>query len=174
MQVIATTPGLRLREAGLDDAPFILELLNEPAWRRFIADHEITTEDAARGYIQDRILAMYARHGCGLWVVELAGDATPAGLCGLLKRDTLDDLDLGFAMLAAWQGRGLAFEAARACLDFGFTTLHLPRIAAFTAPDNFRSIRLLEKLGFLPDGSVDGPNGKPSNRFILGRPLLAR
>jgi RimJ/RimL family protein N-acetyltransferase len=141
------TDRLRLRRLTLDDAPFILRLLNEPSWHRFIGDKGVRTLDGARAYLRDGPLAMYERAGVGLLRVGLkAGDA-PIGLCGLIRRDALPDVDIGFALVPDYWGGGYAFEASSAVLDFGLRVLALPRIVAITVPGNARSIRLLERLG---------------------------
>ena len=141
------TDRLRLRRLTLDDAPFILRLLNEPSWHRFIGDKGVRTLDHARSYLQDGPLAMYERTGIGLLLMALKSGDVPIGLCGLIRRETLPDIDIGFALLPAFWGGGHAFEAARAVLAFGRKTLRLRRIVAITSPDNERSIRLLERLG---------------------------
>src|SRR5512141_876389 len=142
------TPRLVLRLLTLDDAPFILTLLNEPSWIRFIGDKGVRTEDDARAYLRNGPLAMYARHGLGLLLVELKPARVPIGMCGLIKRDVLADVDVGFALQPAyWQG-GYAFEAASAVLRHGCEVLGLERIVAITSPDNERSVKLLERLGF--------------------------
>lgn len=153
-RVILTTERLVVREmvvspghqAGLDDAAFILELLNDPSFIRNIGDRNVRTLDAARSYITNGPVASYERFGFGLWLVELT-DRTPVGMCGLLKRDVLEDVDIGFAYLPAYQSKGYGFEAAHAVLDYARDVLRLPRIVAIVNADNDASARLLEKLG---------------------------
>lgn len=144
---VVDTGRLSLRHLAEDDAAFILELVNDPDWLRFIGDRGVRTIEDARGYILDGPVAMYARHGFGLYLVELRDGRVPAGMCGLLKRDWLEDVDVGFAFLPRFRGMGLAHEAARATLEYGRSALGLPRIAAIVSPENAGSIRLLEKLG---------------------------
>jgi len=145
---VLETERLRLRGLTLDDAPFVLKLLNEPSWLRFIGDRGIRTLEGAQGYIRDVPLASYARHGFGLLAVELKADGAALGMCGLLKRDTLEDVDIGFAFFPEHWGRGYAKEAAAAVLAHARTTLGLQRIAAIVDPTNASSIKLLERLGF--------------------------
>ena len=145
---IAETERLALRQFDTGDAPFILELLNEPGWLRFIGNKGVGTLDDARRYLSNGPAKMYARYGFGLWLVELKESGLPIGMCGLIKRDTLEDVDIGFAFLAAHQRHGYAVEAARAAADYGWTTLGLTRIVAITSADNDASERLLGKLGF--------------------------
>jgi len=139
---------LRLRPLTADDAAFILELVNEPAWLQFIGDRNVHTLDDARTYIAKGPATMYARHGFGPLAVELKEGGAPVGICGLIKRETLPDVDLGYALLARFRGRGYASEAAAAVLAHGKPAFGLARVIALTAPDNTDSIRLLERLGF--------------------------
>lgn len=144
---VLETESLRLRRLTESDAPFILGLVNDPAWLRFIGDRGIRSLDDARDYILQGPVASYEKFGFGLWLVELRHGAAPIGICGLIQRDTLPDVDLGFAFLPDFRGRGHAVEAGRATLDYGRSTLGLKRIAAVTSPDNAGSIRTLGKLG---------------------------
>lgn len=146
--LILETDRLRLRELSLEDAPFILELVNEPSWLRFIGDRGVRDLDGARAYLQNGPMAMYARHGFGLYKVELKEDGTPMGMCGLLKRESLPEVDIGFAFFPRFWGQGYAREAALAVLSHGRTKWGLKRILAIVDPDNHSSIKLLEKLGF--------------------------
>ena len=136
-----------LRHLTLNDAPFIQELLNEPSFLRFIGDRGVRTQQDARQYILKGPIASYNRHGFGLCLVFLKETGDPVGMCGLLKRDTLPDADVGFAFLPAHWRQGYAFEAASAVMAWGRSTLGLKRILAITAPDNQPSIALLEKMG---------------------------
>jgi RimJ/RimL family protein N-acetyltransferase len=147
------TARLSLRRLAFDDAPFILRLLNEPSWLRFIGDKGVRTLEDAERYLREGPMAMYERTGYGLLRVALR-TGVPIGLCGLIKRDTLADVDIGFALLPEYWRGGYAFEAARAVLDFGLSDLALARIVAITAPDNARSIRLLERLGLAFEANV--------------------
>lgn len=147
------TASNHLRTARLDlrlplpaDAPFILALVNDPDWLRYIGDRQVRSLEDARAYIAKGPAAMHARHGHSLLLVALH-DGTPIGLCGLLRRDTLEQPDLGFAFLPQYRGQGYALEAAAATLADGRDRLGLRRILAITAPDNTASGRLLEKLG---------------------------
>jgi [ribosomal protein S5]-alanine N-acetyltransferase len=145
--VILETARLSLREMEERDAPFILDLLNDPSFIRSIGDRHVRTLDAAVAYIQDGPVASYRRFGFGLWIVESSGDARAIGMCGLLKRDVLEDVEIGFAYLPAYQLKGFGFEAAAAVLDHARRVLHLRRLIAIVNPGNDASARLLEKLG---------------------------
>jgi RimJ/RimL family protein N-acetyltransferase len=156
------TPRLRLRRLTADDADFILGLLNEPSFIRFIADRGVRDLDAARDYISNGPMASYARHGFGLWLTELRATGEPIGMCGLIRREGLEDVDLGYAFMPAFWGQGYASEAAGAALEYGRRALGLRRIVAIVSPDNERSIKVLERLGMryerltrLPNDDID-------------------
>lgn len=144
---VLKTDRLILRWLEPGDAAFILELLNQPSFLHFIGDRGVGTIEEARQYIAQGPGRSYAEHGFGLYLVELKDDRTPIGICGLLRRETLEDVDLGFAFLPAYWGRGYAFESTKAVLAHGEADFDLKRIVAITASDNDASIRLLEKLG---------------------------
>ncbi len=146
---IFETDRLSVRRLALDDAAFILELVNDPDWLRFIGDRHVHSLDEARTYLQNGPLAMYDRSGFGLYAVVLKGHASPIGMCGLIKREGLIDVDLGFAYLPQYRAQGYGFEAAAAVMAYGRRTFGLKRLVAITSLDNERSIRLLEKLGFV-------------------------
>jgi RimJ/RimL family protein N-acetyltransferase len=141
------TARLRLRRLAPDDADFILALLNDPAFLRYIGDKGVRDLDQAREYIRNGPMASYLRHGFGLYLVALR-DGTPIGMCGLLKRETLDGVDLGFAFLPDFRAQGYAHESAEAVLAHEQAAWGLTRVLAITSPDNLASIGLLEKLGF--------------------------
>jgi RimJ/RimL family protein N-acetyltransferase len=130
------------------DAPFIVELLNDAAFLRHIGDKGVRTIDDALKYIADGPVASYARFGFGLDVVCVKSTLIPIGICGLLKRDTLPEPDIGFAYLAPYCGSGYGFEAADATLAHARDVLRIARVLAITSPDNAASIGLLQKLGF--------------------------
>jgi RimJ/RimL family protein N-acetyltransferase len=144
---VIETERLRLRRLDEPDAPFILELVNDEAWLRYIGDRGVRNTDDARNYILKGPMASYAKFGFGLWLVELKTGAKAIGICGLLQRETLSDVDIGFAFLPAFRGQGYAIEAGRATLAHGRTKLGLKRIVAVTMPANEGSIRTLVKLG---------------------------
>lgn len=148
------TARLRLRPLDLGDASFILDLVNQPSWLRYIGDKQVRSLEDARRYLREGPLAMYTREGFGLYAVERRQDAATLGLCGLIRRAQLEDVDLGFAFLPEYWGQGYALEAAAAVRDHARDTLALPALAAITLPDNASSIRLLEKLGMAPAGRV--------------------
>jgi len=148
MQVLETER-LILRHLTTEDAAFILELLNDAAFLHFIGDKGVRTLPDAQQYIIDGPIESYLRLGFGSYLVELKDSHLPIGMCGLIKREQLADVDIGFAFLPDYRRNGYATEAATAVRDYGLKTLGLPRIAAITNPDNFGSIRLVEKLGLI-------------------------
>jgi len=154
---VLETERLNLRWMSADDAAFMRGLLNEPSWLRFIGDRGVRTLDDARNYILTGPVASYARLGFGLYVVELKESGDPIGICGLVKRDFLDDVDIGFAFLPQYWRQGYAYEAASAVMGYGTETLGLKRIVAITAADNHSSARLLEKLGLRFERMVSYP-----------------
>jgi RimJ/RimL family protein N-acetyltransferase len=145
--VVCETQRLVLRRLTAADAGFILELLNDPGFIRYIGDKGARTlEDAAR-YIEAGPVASYARHGFGLYCVTLKEGGTPIGISGLVQRDGLDDVDVGFAFLPQYRAQGYARESAQAALRHGYEEMGLPRIIAITSPDNHDSMKLLRRLG---------------------------
>jgi RimJ/RimL family protein N-acetyltransferase len=142
------TERLLLRRFSEDDAPFILTLLNEPSFLRYIGDKKVRTLEDARQYILNGPVASYERNGFGLLLVELKESHTPIGMCGLLKREELSDPDIGFAFLPAFWNKGFALEAATAVLHDARERLRLERVLAITSLDNESSIKLLQRLRF--------------------------
>ncbi len=137
-----------LSRLTLGDAPFILELVNDPSWIRFIGDKNVHTLKAAKEYIKNGPQKSYAQLGFGLYAVKLKRSGKAIGLCGLLRRDTLDDADIGFAFLPKYTGKGYAFESAETILKHAHESLKMKRILAITSIDNASSVKLLERLGF--------------------------
>jgi RimJ/RimL family protein N-acetyltransferase len=145
--IVLETDRLVLRHLTLNDAPFIVELLTQPSFLRFIGDRGVKDKQTARQYLLKGPIASYEKHGFGLNLVFLKESGDPLGICGLLRRDTLPDVDVGFAFLPAHWRRGYAKEAASAMVDHGHRVHGLRRIVAITSPDNVASIGVLEKIG---------------------------
>ena len=152
--IVLETDRLVLRRLTLNDAPFILELVNEPSFLRYIGDRGVRSLQDARRYLLTGPIASYERFGFGLYLIFLKATGDAVGMCGLLKRDTLPDVDVGFALLPGHWRQGYAAEAASAVLDYGRTRLGLKRIVAITSPDNVASIALLEKIGLKVEGMI--------------------
>ena len=147
MNYILETERLLLRQFSITDTTFIIELVNSPGWLAFIGDRNIKTEKEAVEYLRNGPLKSYEVNGFGLSLVEMKNDMTPIGMCGILKRDSLENPDIGFAFLPEYMGRGFAFEIANATMTYAKNILKLPVILAITVPGNKRSIKLLEKIG---------------------------
>jgi len=145
---VLETERLILRRLTVEDSAFILELLNDPSWLRFIGDKGVRTLEDARDYILKSIVSMYERLGFGLYLTALKGEDVPIGICGLIKRDSLEDVDIGFAFLPRFRGKGYAYESASAVMAYGERSFGLNRLVAITSSDNYGSAKLLEKLGF--------------------------
>ena len=167
------TERLVLRRFTLDDAAFLRELVNEPGWLRYIGDRKVQTLDDARGYLERALLAQYVRLGFGFYRVELQADGTPVGLCGLVRRQGMDDVDMGFAILERHSGRGYASEAAQRIVRHAREDLGLARITGITQPGNAASIALLEKLGMRFERTIRLP-GETADLGLYGMVLAAR
>jgi len=151
---ILETERLTLRRMSNDDDAFIVDLLNQPSFLRYIGDKKVRTAADAQRYIQDGPVASYGRYGFGLYLVALKDSGVPIGICGLIKRDSLPDVDLGFAFLPAYWSKGYASEAAGAVLRYGRSALGLRRIVAITSLDNQDSMKLLGKIGFKEESVI--------------------
>ena len=154
MQVLQT-PRLTLRPLTPDDAAFIVELVNDPSWLRFIGDKNIRDVEGARRYLAEGPIRMYEQHGFGMLCVESRETGERVGVCGLVKRDKLEDVDLGYALRPRHWGQGLAREAAVEVMRHATEDLGMRRVVAITAPGNAASQRLLEKLGFVREELLD-------------------
>lgn len=155
--LVTETERLNLCRFAAEDAEFILKLVNEPAWLRFIGDRGVHSLDDAQQYIRNGPMRSYERSGFGLYLVRLKDGKIPLGMCGLLKREGLEDVDLGFAFLPEFWGKGYAFEAAAAVMAMGRALHGLKKIAAIVSPDNDSSKKLLRKLGFTFEKMVKLP-----------------
>lgn len=170
--LVLETDRLALRELAPEDAGFILRLVNEPAWLRYIGDSGVRSPESAGAYIA-RVRESYARFGFGLYRVELKATGLPIGLTGLLRREALEDVDVGFGFLSEHWGKGYASEAARAVLAHGKLALGLARIVAITSPGNRPSIRVLEHLGFRYERMVALRPGSDDVRVYARPPAAA-
>ena len=146
--IVLRTPRLDLRKMSEEDAAFIIELLNDADFVRYIGDKGVRTVEDAHNYLQTGPIASYQRFGFGLYLVELRETGAPVGMCGLLKRDTLEDVDIGFAYLPQYRSRGYAVEAAAAVMRHARANFGLGRVVAITSQNNEGSARVLKKVGF--------------------------
>jgi RimJ/RimL family protein N-acetyltransferase len=167
---ILETPRLVLREFTHGDDAFLLRLLNEPSWLRFIGDRGVRTLEDARRYVDDGPRRSQAKHGFALWCVVLKETGQAIGMCGLVRRDVLPGPDVGFAFLPEAWGRGFAVESASAVLGHARDVLGLVRVLAITNPDNEPSIRVLEGMGMRRDGTIRLP-GETLDLLLYARDL---
>jgi [ribosomal protein S5]-alanine N-acetyltransferase len=155
---IIETRRLTLREFTLNDAPFFQALVNDADWLRFIGDRNVHSNDEARAYLARHYLSKYEKDGFGFYLTALKTTGEAIGMCGLIKREGLDDVDIGFAFLPAYRGHGYALEAARASLDYARDVLAMKRVVAIATPDNVSSIALLKKIDLQFESEVRLPH----------------
>ena len=144
---ILETARLSVRKLTVDDADFVLRLVNEPSFVANIGDRGVRNLEEARRFILDGTWTNQERSGYGQFLVELKDGGDRIGVCGLLYRSALDVSDIGFALLPEYWGRGLAAEAAAAVAEYGRSALGIERIVGLTSHDNLPSIKVLRKLG---------------------------
>ena len=165
---VIETERLLLRRLTAADAPFILTLLTDADFLAQVGDRGVHNLEDARRYVREGPGASYARYGFGLNAIQLKRTSAAVGLCGLLRRDSHPDVEIGFALLPQARGQGLALEAAAATLSWGLNTLALKRVVALTAPDNTGSIRILERIGLHFERMVQySADGHDSRLFVL-------
>ena len=141
------TERLIICQLSVEDTEFIFKLLNSPGWLKFIGNKNVKTISDAEKYIINGPVKSYENNGFGLCLVKLKKDNIPVGICGLIKRDSLDDIDIGFALLPEYEGNGYGYESATAVLHHAKTGLGIKKVVAITDKDNISSIKLLEKTG---------------------------
>ena len=163
------TPRLTLRRLQFDDAPFLVELLNEPSFIENIGDKGVRSVEDAHRYLREGPMAMYEKFGFGLWHAARK-DGVAVGMCGLLKRDNLPDADVGYAFLPAFWGQGFALEATAATLRHGARKFGLTRVLGVVSEGNAGSIRVLEKLGMNFERMFSMQDAEPAAR-LYGRDL---
>ncbi|KKJ77720.1 GCN5 family acetyltransferase [Kiloniella litopenaei] len=166
-KIILETDRLIVRELGETDAPFILRLLNDPAFIKNIVDKEVRTLDQACEYINSGPVASYRENGFGLYVVILKEGKASIGMCGLVKRDGLDDPDIGYALLPEYCSKGYAAEAADAVLRYGHDQLGLEKIVGIVNPDNTGSARVLEKIGLTFEKMIKVSEDLPETKYYV-------
>jgi [ribosomal protein S5]-alanine N-acetyltransferase len=163
--LICETERLIICQLTVDDAPFVFTLLNTPTWIQFIGDRGIRNIDEARNYLLNGPIASYKRLGFGLFLVKLKAGDTPIGMSGLIKRDGLQHVDIGFALHPDYTGKGYAFESSSAVMKYAREILKLTTIDAITSEDNVHSIALLKKIGLAYKKMVTLPGNQ--KEFML-------
>ncbi|WP_261886109.1 GNAT family N-acetyltransferase [Vibrio pomeroyi] len=148
MQAVETER-LRLRMITPRDATFIQRLYSSEDFLRYIGDKEINDTEKAVEYIKNNILKMHQEKGVCLLMVEIKETSTPIGICGLIKRDTLESHDIGYGFVPEFYGQGFAREAAKVIIEQAKQNADIDHLVAITTSDNIRSIALLTKLGFV-------------------------
>ena len=151
---VLETERLLLSRLSYDDCEFIYELVNEPTFKKYIGDKNVSSLEDAHEYLKNGPIGSYEQHGFGMFLVTAKADNTPLGICGLVKRAQFEEPDLGFAFLKRFWSHGYALESSRAVMEFGMSQLGLQRIIAMADPQNCASVRLLEKLGLLFERTV--------------------
>lgn len=141
------TDRLLLRRITLADAGFMLSIWNDPAFMRNVADRGIRTIEEAEAALKDGAFKLYEQHGYGPYCISRKNDGTLVGICGLFRRENLDNPDIGFAVLPEYCGLGLAGEAAAAVVAHARDDLGIEYLTAIVSPENIASVALIEKLG---------------------------
>jgi RimJ/RimL family protein N-acetyltransferase len=159
------TERLTLRRFEFDDAPHVVELLTQPSFLKNIGDRGVRNVDDARRYLREGPMTMYDQYGFGLWRASRRSDDVFVGMCGLLKRDILPDVDVGYAFLPEHWGQGYAFEAANATVELGARKFGLKRIIGVVSDHNAASIRVLEKVGMRFERMYPMHPGEPEVRL---------
>ena len=152
------TERLIMDELGMEDAEFLLRSLNDEDFIKHIGDRGVRTLPEAEQYLINRVVPSYEENGFGMYVVRLKTTGEALGMCGLVNRPGLDDIDLGYSFLPGARGRGYAVEAARGILNWAIGDLGMKRLVAIVSPDNGASIALLEKLGMQFETMIQLPD----------------
>jgi [ribosomal protein S5]-alanine N-acetyltransferase len=164
---VIETERLILTEFKDEDADFIIRLLNSPGWLKYIGTRNIQTPEDARKYITEKLAPSYQKNGFGFYHVRTRSGNESVGMCGLIKREGLDDVDIGFALLPEHEGKGYAYEAASATMIYAKDVLKLKRVAAITVPYNKASIKLLEKIGLKFDKMINLADDKEELMYFI-------
>ena len=157
---ILETERLTLREFDLSDAKFTLQLLNTPAWLKFIGDKNVHNNQEAEGYLTNGPITSYKKNGFGLWLVSLKESNKAIGMCGLIKRDYLEEIDIGFALMPEYEGLGYGLEMAKATMSYSRKILRIDKVVAITNENNSASIKLLNKIGLQLEKTVETPENE--------------
>jgi RimJ/RimL family protein N-acetyltransferase len=171
--LILETERLRLRwfHPTDADADFMRALLNDPGWLANIGERNVRTRRQAKTWIATRHTATYGRLGFGFWAVERKSDGALMGMCGLIKRDTLMEADVGYALMPGFRGQGYAREAAAACVRYALDVLGLPEVWGITGPDNAASAGVLQQIG-LRDAGITRLVGNDYDTWVFKAPRI--
>ena len=173
-ELLALGERIVLQPLAARDAGFLCTLLNTPGFLAHIADRGVRSPQQALDYLREGPQRSYAEHGLGLWRIGRRGDDLPLGVCGLLRRDFLDTVDLGYALLPEHAGQGYAHEAASLCLTLARERFGMRRVLAIVNADNPRSIGLLRRLGFVDTGPIRLPEeSRAVRRYARDLPVSA-
>ena len=145
--MILETERLIISEISIEDAPFFYDLVNDPDWIQFIGDRNVKSIADAENYISTKIIPSYKKNGFGFYLVSIKSKNLPIGMSGLIDRDGLEYIDVGYAFLPEFRSKGYAFEATKAVLTFAKNDLKIDPIIAIANVDNIKSSKLLERLG---------------------------
>ncbi|MCB4798070.1 GNAT family N-acetyltransferase [Neotamlana laminarinivorans] len=148
--MVEETQRLILEKFSKNDAPFFLELVNSPNWIKYIGDRNTKTIQDAEKRIENGHLKSYNTNDFGFYKVLLkAENNKPIGTCGIIKRDELPEVDLGFAFLPEYEGLGFGFEASEKVIKLAKNKFNLKKLIAIVTAKNKNSTKLLRKLGFV-------------------------
>ena len=156
--MILETERLIISEISIEDAPFFYDLVNDPEWIQFIGDRNVKTIADAENYLSTKIIPSYKKNGFGFYLVSIKSKNLPIGISGLIDRDGLEYIDVGYALLPEFRSKGYAFEATKAVLTFAKNDLQIDPIIAITNVDNIKSCKLLERLGLRFDKIIQLEN----------------
>lgn len=156
--IILRTSRLYLSKINKKDAPFLYQLMNDPDWILNIGDRQINNLEDAEKFIANRFIKSYKENEFGFYILRLIEDDNPIGICGLIKRDGLDNVDIGYALIPEFRGNGYAFEAAKVVYAYGVNHFKLDKIVAIVNPGNKKSAQILEKLGLQFEKMITLPN----------------
>ena len=165
--MILKTERLIISELTSENAPFFFELVNDPAWIKYIGDKEINTISDAKDYLESKIIPSYELNGFGFYLVSLKKNNSPIGITGLVDRKGLDGIDVGFAFLESYRGQGFAYESTLTLLEFAKQTLGIDPIVAITDLENSKSIQLLERLGLKFKKIIQLPDDDKKCRLFI-------
>lgn len=145
--MILETERLVLSELSVNDAPFFYALVNDAAWIEFIGDRDVKTLADAENYLSTKIIPSYKINGFGFYLVSSKNKNESMGISGLVDREGLEHIDVGYAFLPEFRGKGYAYEATKSVLSYAKNSLQIDPVVAITNVDNIKSCLLLERLG---------------------------